>query len=134
MAMTKKSAPKSAKTVATSKLATGKDVAEAKETAALIVTEKSGDELVAENFAALSNVVDTLGTTLELLVQKMESMASHIIATEETLAELVASNGLDLARVNARIRAKIAAGTDNQGSASHAIDVAAAIASPLPRR
>jgi hypothetical protein len=61
-------------------------------------------------------------------------MANHIIATEEILAEIVATNGLNLAHVNARIREKIAIGTDNNGNANQAIDVAALIASPLPRR
>lgn len=98
------------------------------------VTEKSSEELVIENFTALSELVESLSETLDMLVQKAESMAIHIIATEEIMAELVADNGLNLARVNARIRAKIASGTDNINDASRAIDVAASIASPLPRR
>jgi len=97
-------------------------------------TEKSSEELVIENFAALSQLVESLSETLDMLVQKAESMAIHIIATEEILAEVVADNGLNLARVNARIRAKIASGSDNINDASRAIDVAASIASPLPRR
>lgn len=97
-------------------------------------SEKSSDELVVDNFAALSEVITSLSTTLDMLVQKAESMAYHIVASEEILAELVATNGLNLARVNARIRAKIAAGTDSNGNANQAIDAAAAIASPLPRR
>ena len=97
-------------------------------------TEKSADELAVENFTTLTTVVSSLGATIELLVQKVESMAHHIIATEEILAEIVAANGLNLARVNARIRAKIASGTDNNGNANPAVDIAAAIASPLPRR
>lgn len=95
---------------------------------------KSAEELVVENFAALSQVVESLSETLEMLVQKTESMAYHIIANEEILAELVAENGINLSRVNARIRLKIASGTDGNGNANRAIDVAAAIASPLPRR
>lgn len=98
------------------------------------LTEKSSEELVIENFAALSQLVESLSETLDMLVQKAESMAIHIIATEEILAEIVADNGLNLARVNARIRAKIASGSDNINDASRAIDVAASIASPLPRR
>jgi len=98
------------------------------------VTDKSSEELVIENFAALSQLVESLSETLDMLVQKAESMAIHIIATEEMMAEIVADNGLNLARVNARIRAKIASGSDNTNDASRAIDVAAAIASPLPRR
>lgn len=95
---------------------------------------KSEEELFVENLATLTGIVESLGETLELLVQKAENMAYHIIATEQVVAELVASNGLDLARVNARIRAKIAAGTDLKVDSSRAIDVAAAIASPLPRQ
>lgn len=95
---------------------------------------KSAEELVVENFAALSQVVESLSETLEMLVQKTESMAYHIIANEEMLAELVADNGINLSRVNARIRLKIASGTDGNGNANRAIDAAAAIASPLPRR
>lgn len=97
-------------------------------------TEKNSEELVIENFAALSQLVESLSETLDMLVQKAESMAIHIIATEEILAEVVADNGLSIARVNARIRAKIASGSDNVNDASRAIDVAASIASPLPRR
>lgn len=95
---------------------------------------KSGEELVVENFAAVSRLVDTLGETLELLTQKAENMAYHIIATEELLAELIADNGINLARVNNRIRLKIASGTDNTGDSGKAIDIAASIVSPLPRR
>lgn len=98
------------------------------------VREKTGEELVIENFATVSRLVETLGETLELLTQKAESMAYHIIATEEILAELIADSGINLARVNARIRLKIASGTDNFGDPAKAIDIAASIASPLPRR
>lgn len=98
------------------------------------IHEMTGEELVIENFAAVSRLVETLGETLEMLTRKVENMAYHIIATEEVLAELVADNGINLAHVNARIRHKIASGTDGSGDPSKAIDVAAAIASPLPRR
>lgn len=98
------------------------------------LSEKNSEELVIENVAALSQLVESLSETLDMLVKKAESMAIHIIATEEMLAEIVADNGLNLARVNARIRAKIASGSDNINDASRAIDVAASIASPLPRR
>lgn len=95
---------------------------------------KSADELVAANLVALSDTVASLGTTIEMLVQKTASMAHHIIATEEILSEMATKTGLDLAQVNARIRAKIASGTDNLGDANHAVDVAASIASHVPRR
>lgn len=117
----KKAAPKTA--LAKSKVPAGKSI-----------QDMSGEELVIANFATLSTLVEALGETLEMLVQKAESMAYHIIATEEILAELVAANGLDLAQVNARIRKKIAAGTANLVDPARAIDVAATIASPQPRR
>jgi len=93
----------------------------------------SSEQLVVENLSALSSLVGTLGETLDVLVQKTENMAYHLIATEEVLAEVVTATGIDLARVNARIRAKIANGTDSQGDPSRSIDIAAGIASPLPK-
>ncbi|MDD2853793.1 MAG: hypothetical protein PHY09_18050 [Desulfuromonadaceae bacterium] len=96
--------------------------------------DKSVEALVAENLMALSDTVASLGATIDMLVQKAASMAYHIIATEEILSEMAARTGLDLAQVNARIRAKIAVGTDNMGDANHAVDVAASIASQVPRR
>lgn len=90
----------------------------------------SGEQLVVENLSTLSSLVGTLSETLDVLVQKVENMAYHLIATEEVLGEVVNATGVDLARVNARIRAKIAAGTDQQGNPTRAIDIAAAIASP----
>lgn len=97
------------------------------------VTELTGEQLVIENLATLSTLVRTISETLDVLVQKVENMAYHLIATEETLAEVVATTGVDLAQVNKRIRAKIANGTNKAGDPSRAIDVAAAIASPVPR-
>lgn len=134
MATTKKSAVKSPKTVPVPKPVTRKGSSKTRSVTAATVKEKSGDELVADTIAELSKVVASLSTALAKLVQKSESMACHIIATEEILAEIVAANGLNLARVNARIRAKIAAGTDSYGNANQAVDAAASIASPLPRR
>jgi len=93
----------------------------------------SGEQLVVENLSTLSCLVGTLSETLDVLVQKVENMAYHLIATEEVLAEVVTSTGIDLARVNARIRNKIASGTDSQGDPSRSIDIAAGIASPLPK-
>ncbi len=95
--------------------------------------EHSVEALVAENLMALSGTVTLLGATIEILVHKTASMAYHIIATEEILSEIVAKTGLNLAQVNARIRAKIVAGTDNLGDADHAVDVAASIVSQVPR-
>ncbi len=82
----------------------------------------------------MSQVIISITETLEMLVHKIESMAYHIIASEEVLAEVVADNGLNLGNVNERIRAKFAAETDSGSCANKAIDVAATIASPLPRQ
>lgn len=97
------------------------------------VSNLSGEQLVVENLSTLSSLVSTLSETLDVLVQKAENMAYHLIATEEVLAEVITSTGIDLARVNARIRAKIAKGTDSQGDPSKSIDIAASIASPLSK-
>jgi predicted flavoprotein YhiN len=94
---------------------------------------KTSEQLVVENLTALSSLVGTLSETLDMLVQKVENMAYHIIATEEVLSEVVTSTGLDIARVNARIRTKISNGTDKQGDPSRSIDIAANIASPKPK-
>jgi len=98
------------------------------------VPKKSSEELMTDNLAAMSQLVKSMAETLEMLVLKTESLAFHVIATEEILAELVADNGLNLSRVNARIRLKLSAGSDSPTDPSMAIDIAAAIASPLPRR
>lgn len=95
--------------------------------------QPSGEQLVVENLATLSSLVRTISETLDVLVQKTENMAYHLIATEEVLAEVVATTGVDLAQVNRRIRAKIANGTDKTGDPSRAIDVAAAISAPAPK-
>jgi uncharacterized coiled-coil protein SlyX len=134
MATIKKIAVKAPNAAPPKKAAAQKATAKGKVLEARIVGKKSSEELVAETITALSKVVTSLEVTLEMLVQKIESMANHIIAAEEVVAEVVASSGLNLARVNARIRIRIAAGTDNYGNANKAIDVAALIASPLPRQ
>ena len=133
MAVSKKTASPAAKAPKATKPAREMKPAAAQKTTIKQIPHKSGEELVFENFAAITQAVDKLTDTLEMLVQKIESMAYHVIATEEVLAEVVAASGLNLARVNARIRAKIAAGTDGACDSSRAIDIAASIASPLPR-
>jgi hypothetical protein len=59
---------------------------------------------------------------------------NNVLGTPALWKNTGSTTGLDLARVNARIRTRIAAGTDNLGDANHAIDVAASIASQVPRR
>jgi len=134
MATAKKTASPTTKSPKSTKTERDKKTAAAQKPAVHPASEKSSEELVIENFTAITQAVDKLSDTLDMLVLKIESMAYHVIATEEVLAEVVAANGLNLARVNARIRAKIAAGTDGSCDSSRAIDVAASIASPLPRR
>lgn len=124
----KKATPK-----ASVKTAPSKPPAKAAKKAPVKADNLSGEQLVVENLSTLSCLVGTLSETLDLLVQKTENMAYHLIATEEVLAEVVTSTGIDLARVNARIRAKIANGTDKQGDPSRSIDIAAGIVSPLPK-
>ena len=94
-----------------------------------VATALTGEQLVVENLFSLSTLVRSLSETLDTLVQKAENMAYHIIATEEIVTELVGKNGIDLAKVNERIRKKIAKGTAQQGDASRAIDIAATIVS-----
>lgn len=128
--LTKKATPKAPVKKAPQKAATK---ATSKPAAALKSADLSSEQLVVENLSALSSLVGTLGETLDVLVQKTENMAYHLIATEEVLAEVITATGIDLARVNARIRNKIANGTDSQGDPSRSIDIAAGIASPLPK-
>lgn len=126
--------------MATKKSASGsaaprtKPVSEKALTKQVALTEETSDELIIENIAAMSQVMVSMSETLDKLVKKIESMACHIIATEEVLSEIVADNGLNIVRVNARIRAKFEAGSEITTDLSRAIDVAASIASPLPRR
>lgn len=134
MASTRKSsaaAPKKAKQV---KLTVAAKTAKTKVAANKALDDKSPEDLVVDNFAALTQVVESLSETIEMLVEKAESMAFHIIAMEQMLAELVAENGINLARVNARIRLIVPPGTQHLANAGKSIDLAAAIASPLPRR
>ena len=70
--------------------------------------DQSIDAMIDENLKALADTVASLGVTADMLVQKAACMAQ---------------TGLDLARVNARIRARVAAGTDNVGDVNHTVDV-----------
>ena len=134
MSTIKKPAVSSKKVTSSKQTAPAKQAPrKAKPAVVSVVEDKSGEELIFENLATMSRLVTALGNTLELLTQKAESMAYHIIATEELLAELITENGINLARVNARIRIKVASGTNSHGNPGKAIDIAAAIASPLPR-
>lgn len=130
----KKAGPKTATKPALKKATASKAGNSAPEKkAAAQLNDLSGEQLVVENLSTLSSLVGALSETLDVLVQKVENMAYHLIATEEVLGEVVNATGVDLACVNARIRAKIAAGTDQQGDPTRAIDIAAGIASPQPK-
>lgn len=126
----KKAAPKAAAKPASQKTASKATASKQVKKETTELSGLSGEQLVVENLSTLSSLVGTLSETLDVLVQKVENMAYHLIATEEVLGEVVNATGIDLARVNARIRAKIAAGTDQQGDPTRAIDIAAGIASP----
>ncbi len=130
---TNKTAKKGATKVAAKPAAVKTADKQPKKSTASLSKELSGEQLVVENLSTLSSLVGTLSETLDVLVQKVENMAYHLIATEEVLAEVVSSTGLDLARVNARIRAKISNGTEKQGDPTRSIDIAAAIASPIAK-
>jgi hypothetical protein len=91
------------------------------------------EQLMVQNLSGLTKALAGLSSTVEAHVQKTASIANHVIAIEELLAELVAMTGVNLARVNNRIRARIASGTTEVGAAEMAIDCAASIAAPSPR-
>jgi len=87
--------------------------------------------LLQENLTTLTQALATLSTTLEAHVQKTANIASHVIAIEEVLTEIVSVTGVSLADVNSRIRKRIIkdSADDDAGAANLAIDCAAAIAS-----
>jgi len=61
-------------------------------------------------------------------------MACHIVALEALLSEVLAITGIDLVKVNGRIRSRITEQAYNQTDTDVVIDSAAAIASPGPRQ
>ena len=126
-AVAKPAAKPAPKTV---KAKTAKKVAAPAKAAAKNASSKSGEALLVENIATLTALVASISETMDVLVQKAENMAYHLIATEEVLAEVVASTGVDLVSINTRIRAKIAKGTERKVDPTRAIDIAASIASP----
>jgi hypothetical protein len=91
------------------------------------------DHLIEANLQEMTKTIASLHATIDMLVQKTASIAYHTIASEEILAEIVATSGLNLVRVNERIRGRFAAAADDMGDFNLAINIAAAIASPLPR-
>lgn len=119
----KKAAPPAKKTV---KTAAKKSAAKA---ASKSLAALSYEELVSANLTGLTRTVGNLGETMDILVQKMESMAHHIIAIEAILGDVISSEGLNLTNVNDKIREKIDSGTDGLGVADKSLKVAAEIIS-----
>jgi len=99
------------------------------------VQNLKGDErqLLVDNVMALSRATRLNGENLALLIENVENIASHIVALEEIVAEAVMVTGVDIVRVNRRIRERIAAGTERLGDPSKAIDVAAVLVSAFSR-
>jgi len=96
-------------------------------------TLESFDELVASNIASLTQGLSKTSDSIDLLTRKITSMACHIVALEALLSEVVAITGVDLVRVNNRIRGRLASQADNLTDADVVIDLAASLASPTPR-
>lgn len=94
----------------------------------------SYEELVSANITAMTQTIANLSDAVDLISQKMESLAFHVIAVEGVLSEVVAASGIDVAAVNSNINCRIAGGTDGKGNANRAIDIAATIVSPLPKK
>jgi hypothetical protein len=90
-------------------------------------------QLLVDNVMALSRATRLNGENLALLIENIENIASHIVAIEEIVAEMVMVTGVDILRVNRRIRERIAAGTERLGDPSKAIDVAAVLVSAFSR-
>jgi hypothetical protein len=91
------------------------------------------NELVASNIASLTQGLAKSSDTIDLLTRKMTSMACHIVALEALLSEVIATTGVDLVRVNSRIRSRIASQSDSLTDSEVVVDLAAAMASPPPR-
>lgn len=94
----------------------------------------SYEELVSANITAMTQTIGNLSDTVDIIAQKMESLAFHVIAIEGVLAAVVAANGIDIAAVNSNISCRVSGGTDGKGNANRAIDIAATIVSPLPKK
>ncbi len=94
---------------------------------------KTADELIADNLSSLTKAVRMNGENVALLIEKLESIACHIVAIEEILSETVTVTGCDIVKVNRKIRERIATGTDSLGDPSRAVDVAAALVAAFSR-
>lgn len=72
----------------------------------------------------LTQAVREAADNINYLMQKLGSVASHVIAVEAVLAEIAPKANIDMPNLVAKIRKDIAAGTDGKGDAAKAIDVA----------
>lgn len=95
---------------------------------------ESFEELVATNITTMTNTLAKANENIDQLARKVTSMACHIVALEALLSEVIATTGIDLARVNGRLRSTIAGQTMDHTDSEVVIDLAAAIASPQPRQ
>jgi len=84
--------------------------------------------LLQENLTTLTQALATLSATVEAHVQRTANIASHVVALEEMLAEIVSVTGVNLADVNSRIRKRIISGNIDTEATDLAIDCAATIA------
>lgn len=73
---------------------------------------------------ALTLSAQEAADNIDYLTQKLGSVASHVIALEVVLAEIAPAAKLDMKSIVAKIRSKVAAGTDGKGDPAKAIDVA----------
>jgi len=91
------------------------------------------DRLISENITVMTKQLESLTMTVDSHLLKTANIANHVVALEAILAEVVAMTGLDLVKVNSRIRSRVASAAAEPGSADLAIDLAAYIAAPSPR-
>jgi len=84
--------------------------------------EKIKSNRTSLNTLALS--VRQAADNIDYLTQKLGSVAGHVIALEVILGEIAPDAKLDMKNIVAKIRKKIADGTDGKGDPAKAIDVA----------
>jgi hypothetical protein len=87
----------------------------------------ANQQLLTKNTAtlnALTLVARAEAHNIDFLMQRLGSIASHLIAVEEVIAEIAPAANLDIDRIVTKIRGKIAAGTDGKGDPAKAIEIA----------
>jgi hypothetical protein len=72
----------------------------------------------------LTQAVREASDNINYLMQKLGSVASHVIAMEAVLADIAPKANIDMPSLVAKIRKDIDAATDGKGDAAKAIDVA----------